>query len=121
MRKLANVAGNRLARQGCREVNMDNQVAGPDGSDSSTGLGPAWRLRAWIGERMQGGCRVLSQGSACQCPLCDLDRMRDALQWYASEADAIARNVVAQHTQAMMASMQVLALDGGKRARDVGA
>lgn len=97
------------------------QGSPPTAVGSNDELGPAWRLRAWITERMQGGCRVLSQGSACQCPLCDLDRMRDALQWYASEADAIARNVVAQHTQAMMASMQVLALDGGKRARDVGA
>lgn len=93
----------------------------PTAVGSNAELGPAWRLRAWIGERMQGGCRVLSQGSACQCPLCDLDRMRDALQWYASEADAIARNVMAQRTQAMLASMQVLALDGGKRARDAGA
>lgn len=98
-----------------------NEPATPAAVGSSEQLGPAWRLRAWIGERMQGGCRVLSQGSACQCPMCDLDRMRDALQWYAGEADAIARNVVAQRAQAMMASMQVLALDGGKRARDVGA
>ena len=93
----------------------------PTAVGSNAELGPAWRLRAWIGERMQGGCRVLSQGSACQCPLCDLDRMRDALQWYANEADAVARNVMAQRTQAMLASMQVLTLDGGKRARDAGA
>lgn len=43
-------------------------------------------------------------------------QMREALSWYGDEANAIARNVLAKNTSAMMASMQVLALDGGKRA-----
>lgn len=33
------------------------------------------RLRAWISDRMQGGCRMFSDGDACLCPLCDLDRL----------------------------------------------
>lgn len=49
---------------------------------------------------------------ACQL----LSEMKHALNWYAGEADAIARHVLAQNTSAMLASMQVLALDGGKRA-----
>lgn len=94
-----------------------------EGRRSTELLSPAWRLRAWISERLQGGCRVLSQGSDCQCPLCDLDRMRDALQWYAAEAEACAKNSnsgnhAAPH--ALMASVTVLALDGGKRTRDAG-
>lgn len=45
-----------------------------------------------------------------------LQEMRGALQWYATEAEAIARNVLAQNTTSMLASMQVLALDAGERA-----
>lgn len=33
------------------------------------------RLRAWIRGHMAGGCRMLSIGDACECPLCDLDRL----------------------------------------------
>lgn len=44
------------------------------------------------------------------------NQMREELAWYGDEANAIARNVLAKNTAAMMASMQVLALDGGKRA-----
>jgi hypothetical protein len=44
------------------------------------------RLRQWIRDRLQGGCRLLSQGSACQCALCDLDRLCDALRADAQKA-----------------------------------
>jgi hypothetical protein len=33
------------------------------------------RLKAFIREHIRGGCRIISQGDACQCPLCDLDRL----------------------------------------------
>ena len=46
----------------------------------------------------------------------EAEQMRLELQWYGDEANAIARNVLAKNTSAMMASMQVLAMDGGKRA-----
>ena len=44
------------------------------------------------------------------------NQMCEDLAWYGDEANAIARNVLAKNTAAMMASMQVLALDAGKRA-----
>lgn len=44
------------------------------------------------------------------------EAMREDLRWYGDEANAIARNCLDKNTGAMMASMQVLALDGGKRA-----
>jgi hypothetical protein len=35
----------------------------------------AKRLRAFAREHMHGGCKMLSQGNACVCPLCDIDRL----------------------------------------------
>lgn len=37
------------------------------------------RLKNWIRERVAGGCKVISLGSACRCPLCDADAVFDAL------------------------------------------
>jgi hypothetical protein len=37
-------------------------------------------LKAWIAEHMQGGCKILSLGSACQCPICLLDHIVDAAE-----------------------------------------
>ncbi len=31
------------------------------------------RLKAWIRSKGAGGCRLLSKGEACTCPLCDVD------------------------------------------------
>jgi hypothetical protein len=36
---------------------------------------PAERLRAFIRSVLIGGCRMPSQGDACECPLCDVDRL----------------------------------------------
>lgn len=35
----------------------------------------AGRLRQFIFAHTSGGCRLLSRGSDCECPLCDLDRL----------------------------------------------
>ena len=45
-----------------------------------------------------------------------LNDLRAELEWYAANAEAMARHVLAHNTKAMMETMQVLALDGGKRA-----
>jgi hypothetical protein len=42
----------------------------------------------------------------------------DALEWYATEARALAENMAAKHDMAVLASVNVLALDAGKRAND---
>ena len=39
----------------------------------------ATRLRAFAREHLHGGCRILSLGSECVCPLCDIDLIEDAL------------------------------------------
>lgn len=36
------------------------------------------RLQVFVREHAPGGCRVLSVGDVCDCPLCDLDRLRAA-------------------------------------------
>lgn len=41
---------------------------------------PATRLRDFIREQKPGGCRLLSQGESCQCPLCDMDRLESQLR-----------------------------------------
>jgi xanthine/CO dehydrogenase XdhC/CoxF family maturation factor len=44
--------------------------------------------------------------------------LEEALEWYATEAEAIGRNMTAgKSDMALMASMRVLAMDAGKRAR----
>lgn len=46
------------------------------------------------------------------------DAVRQALEWYAAEAEALAKNTATgAHTQAVLASVTVLALDGGRKAR----
>jgi hypothetical protein len=35
------------------------------------------RLREWVSDRLLGRCKMLSQGHACLCALCDLDRLRE--------------------------------------------
>lgn len=37
------------------------------------------RLREFISDHLRGQCKVFSQGDACQCALCDFDRMRAAI------------------------------------------
>jgi hypothetical protein len=37
---------------------------------------PTERLKAFVRQAMPGGCKVLSLGDGCTCPLCDIDRLR---------------------------------------------
>ena len=37
------------------------------------------KLRTFVREHLRGKCRVLSQGSACTCPLCELDSLERKL------------------------------------------
>ena len=36
---------------------------------------PRARLEAFIRQYQHGGCKMLLIGDACECPLCDLDRV----------------------------------------------
>ncbi len=36
-------------------------------------IAAATRLRAFVRTKAPGGCKLASQGSACVCPLCDID------------------------------------------------
>ena len=76
---------------------------------------PVGRLRQFIGDRIQGGCKILSEGENCKCPLCDLDRIQTALNWYKDEVVAISMNIVQKKDMAVLASVNVLSLDAGKR------
>lgn len=40
----------------------------------------ATRLREFIRAHAPGGCRVLSKGDDCHCPLCDLDDLASAVE-----------------------------------------
>ena len=80
---------------------------------------PGWRLRAFVRQNLGGQCKVISLGAECQCALCDLERMYDALRWYGDEAAALAANMTAKRDMAVLASVQVLALDAGKRTDDL--
>lgn len=75
---------------------------------------PEKRLRNFISAHAKDGCKILSVGKDCKCPLCDLDRILNVLRWYGEEAEAIARN--ANKDYALMSSVHVLMLDAGKRA-----
>ncbi len=33
------------------------------------------RLEMWIRDRLEGGCRVISEGLKCKCALCDFERL----------------------------------------------
>ena len=49
----------------------------------------------------------------------EIEQLREALRWYGDEAAALATNMAAKKDMAVLASVQVLALDTGKRANDV--
>ena len=80
---------------------------------------PGWRLREFVRQNLNGGCKIISLGADCCCPLCDLERMYAALRWYGDEADALAKNMIEKRDTAVLASVQVLALDAGKRVNDL--
>lgn len=54
-----------------------------------------------------------------QAAQAELQRLREALAWYGDEASALARHMAsgAAHSQAVLASVTVLALDAGMRAK----
>ena len=76
---------------------------------------PIGRLRKFIGDNLNGQCKIISEGSECKCALCDLNRIQEALQWYREEAVAISMNLVQKKDMAILASVNVLTLDAGKR------
>jgi len=80
---------------------------------------PIGRLREFIVNNINGQCKIISEGSECKCALCDLDRTQEALQWYGKEAFAILENLVKKNDMAVLASVTVLELDAGKRAKDI--
>ena len=80
---------------------------------------PEKRLRKLIQEHSKGGCKMLSLGEECNCPLCDLDKITRALWWYGEEAKAITKNFKEGKESALVASVRVLSLDGGKRAEGI--
>lgn len=49
-------------------------------ADPAALLQRAERVKAFIREHQSGGCKMLSQGDACQCPLCDVDTLVAALR-----------------------------------------
>lgn len=81
---------------------------------------PRSRLQEFIREhKPMGGCKVLSLGDKCGCPLCDLDKICKELQWYSEHASAMARYVKEKKYDAIEACFTSLALDAGKRADSV--
>ena len=38
------------------------------------------RLRAFVRKRSPGQCKMLSAGFDCECPLCDLNRLENAIK-----------------------------------------
>ncbi len=38
---------------------------------------PESRLKEFIRAHQAGGCRILSEGRACTCPLCDADKLTE--------------------------------------------
>lgn len=69
----------------------------------------------------------MSHNKGCDCQAClrakiealqaEIDRMRQSLEWYGTEAKALAKNVAGGvHTDGVLASVTVLALDAGRRA-----
>lgn len=74
------------------------------------------RLFLFINEHQKGGCKMLSLGDKCTCPLCSYEDIIRSLKWYGAEAEAIAKNLN-KNTLAVEASVAVLNLDAGKRSK----
>lgn len=43
------------------------------------------RLKNFARIRRPGGCRMLSEGADCNCPLCDIDRLQQTIDEQAKE------------------------------------
>lgn len=80
---------------------------------------PIGRLREFISNNINGQCKIISQGTDCTCPLCDLDRVQETLNWYGDEAIALATNMLEKKDMAVLASVNVLSLDAGKKVKDL--
>ncbi len=80
---------------------------------------PMGRLRNFAQTHDRGQCKILSEGENCKCPLCDLNRIQEVLNWYKEEAVAISVNLIQQKDTAVLASVNVLALDSGKRVNEI--
>lgn len=80
---------------------------------------PIGRLRKFIKDNLNGQFKIISEGSECKCPICDLNRLQEALEWYRDEAKAISMNMALMKDMAVLASINVLLLDDGKKANNV--
>ena len=78
-------------------------------------------LRQFVVENKKpGGCKVLSEGSDCSCPLCDLNSIREVLDWYRDYVSVMSRDLKKKSSMdAAMASVTVLSLDAGQRAEAI--
>jgi hypothetical protein len=74
------------------------------------------RLEKFIRANLHGGCKMLSMGDGCECPLCDFDRIVHELHWYGSYAEGIAKDFD-KNTDGILAAMTVFKLDAGKRSK----
>ena len=74
------------------------------------------RLKKFIQDNQHGGCKILSQGDDCECPLCDFDRIISALHWYGDYVGGIAKDFD-KNTEGILAAMTVFKLDAGKRSK----
>jgi hypothetical protein len=69
-------------------ITADNPVPSDEELEIAT-----TRLRGFIESRLEGKCRIISEGHECKCALCDFDRMRAAIRGikdrlYLAELDA---------------------------------
>ena len=82
---------------------------------------PAWESDGLMVEEKPACLNIAQTVSDMEAAARENERLRAALSWYGDEAEAIARNLngakVADKAQAVEASLTVLALDGGRRAR----
>ncbi len=72
------------------------------------------RIKKFIQNNQHGGCKILSRGDACECPLCDFDRITSELCWHGSYAEGIAKDFD-KNTEGVLAAVTVFNLDAGKR------
>lgn len=82
-------------------------------------MNPQERLIEFVRTHQIGGCKILSQGDSCICPLCDISKISDELRWYRDEAAALAYHFKKGNDLVILASLHVLVLDAGKRADSV--
>jgi hypothetical protein len=79
----------------------------------------AWSLSVGLCRHAAGTVRFDDAAwAAWQARDAEIAALRDVLDWYRDEAEALAKHMQGgAHTQAVLASLTVLSLDGGSRAR----